>query len=189
MNSSCFWRNRLIWSCIRSFEFKWDHACYVFILFLKFPRNLCSIELPLGFDFLNWSLKHVILWVYKCFPENQPKGIEFDALRVDFGLEGSIWKLQILDSRSSGGSDTRAWNACFQHFHMFYSPLERGNACSSEDLCLTLERRSSARRAWISCIQYFYSPLERSNLRSSGVLLSAFPLERDPYFSKILKSV
>ena len=43
---------------------------------------------------------------------------------------------------------------------LFCSPLERGKPRSSEGLCHTLERGSSARRAWISCIQHFFISLQ-----------------------------
>ena len=137
------------------------HACKVLISFIKFCLKLGLIDSPSGRDFTNWALNHVILWVLKCFLENWPKRFEIDALKLDFELEVQIWKFQILDSRSSGV------NSCIQHFCCVYSLLELGFARASEDLCHTLERVSSAHRAWFSHIQYFCSPLERESLSSS----------------------
>ena len=74
--------------------------------------ELCLIDSPLGLDFTNRALNHVIIWVLKCFPDNWPWRIEFDALKLDFELEVQIWKFQILDSRSSGVSGARVGNSC-----------------------------------------------------------------------------
>ena len=89
----------------------------------KIGLKLDLIELPLDFDFSNWSLKHVILWVYKSIPEYWPKRIEFGVLKLVFELEVQIWKFQILDSRSSGVTGARVWNSCIPHCTLFYSPL------------------------------------------------------------------
>ena len=50
----------------------------------------------------------VTLCVYKWFPGNGPKGIEFDILEVEFELEVQIWEFHILNSRSSGVTGARA---------------------------------------------------------------------------------
>ena len=140
-------------SCLSACMFNWS-------LVHEFGLKLSLIELPLGFDFLNWSLKHVILWVLKCFPENKPKRLSFELLNTWFGLGRQIWKFQNLASslerRIPRSSDHR----------LFWAPLERRNGGSSVNfklseswctqtharareptlergLCLTLKRASS----------------------------------------------
>ena len=106
----------LIWASNWSFEFDWTHACYIWSMFLKFGLKLGLIDPPLGLDFTNWALNHVILCIYKCFSGNGPKGIEFDTFELDFEREVRIWEFQILNSRSSGVTGARAWKSCSQHF-------------------------------------------------------------------------
>ena len=102
----------------------------------------------------------------------RPSWVQSSARAKEWWLERKLQALRFLvhaDARSSEVTYARARTVPHAR-----ASVERA---SSENLCLTLERGSSARRAWISCIQYFCSPLERGNSRSSVALLSACSLE------------
>ena len=121
-----------------SFEMIWVHACCMFILFMKIGLKLDLIEIPLGFDLSNWSLKHVILCVYKCFPGFQAKRIDFNAFKLGFVLGTQIWIFQILDPRSSEEVHARAYTlwSCL--------PLKREKwrssvKCVHSVLCMSLQ--------------------------------------------------
>ena len=79
MISSYFEKNELIRACIEALNrFKVMHVLFE-IMFLKMGLKLRLLETPLGLNFINGALNHVILCVYKGFPENGPK-------RIDFGV-------------------------------------------------------------------------------------------------------
>ena len=93
-----FWVECCIWSWFEKLKIKKLHACYVLALFIKVTLKLCSIGILLGFDFIKWSSKHVVLWVSKCFPKNWPKRMSFGMFDSWFELWKHIWKTQILAS-------------------------------------------------------------------------------------------
>ena len=153
----------------------------MFIMFLKFCLEMGSIELPSGFDFANWSLKHVLLWVLKCFPENWPKRIEFDAIKLSLCLEvqsenSRFWiharagnstlecTLWVHVVRASGESNARAWNACIQYFACVYSPLKRGNVCSSRG-------RAPVEREFHAASTFAFRSSEESDARAELLCL------------------
>ena len=74
-----------------------------------------------------------------------------------FTLEREAWVHALPLERRESRSSVKC---VYPEVCVFWSPLERGNPRSSEGLCHTLERGSSARRAWISCIQHFFISLQ-----------------------------
>ena len=149
----------------------------------KMVWNWIWIKHPWALISQNWALNHVILCVYKCFLEIQPKRIGFDAFKLEFELGGAIWVFQISHFRSSGESYARAWNPSNQHLSaLFYSPLELRIGRSSGVLSQAragVERRfhpsstftvRSSGKFYARACTFVACPLERGNMRSSGTL-------------------
>ena len=140
--------------------------------------------LLLGHDFLNWSFKHVVLWVTKCFPKFWPGKWVLDGWMLNFMFGGQSGFSRNLTHARAGTFtlEREAWvhafplerwesrssvKCVYPEVCVSCSPLERGKPRSSEGLCHTLERRSSARRAWISCIQHIFISLQSTRAGKS----------------------
>ena len=151
-------------------------------MFLKFGLKMCLIDLPLGFNFYNWALNHVKLWVLKCFPGIGPKGIEFDTFGVEFELEVQIWEFQFWTHARAGWlaleREIRAPSTlhCFEVRPSGIIDARAGHCVSCSSGC----------RAEISPMQYFYSPRERGSCRVSGYLC-CMSARAGICFSEILK--
>ena len=155
-------------------------------MFLNFGLNLCSIDILLGFDFIKWPSKHVVLWVSKCFPEKLAQKDEFwhvwllvwalgaNLKNPDFGFHAraTTFVLRLSLERRNAGASV---NCKLSGFCVCRRTLERRDLHSSKELCLTLERESSEHRAGIFKNQYFSIFTDRS---SEGVYTRATPLFR-----------
>lgn len=144
----------------------------MFILFMKIGLKPRLIKLPLGFDFSNWALTHIILCVCKCFPRNGSKGIDL----IHWNLVWA-WKFKSRNSRfwtlaRAGGvaieREIRAPNTlhCFEVRSSGWIDARTGPCVLRSSGC----RAPIARDFWASStFGMYYSPLERSNSRSSVV--------------------
>ena len=68
--------------------------CFVLEIWVEIVFNW----LTFGLDFTIDLQRHVILLVFKCFPENWPKRLSLEVLNAWFELGRKIWIFQILAS-------------------------------------------------------------------------------------------
>ena len=154
---------------------------------MKIGLNLSWIDLPLGFDFTNWALNHVILCICNFFPGMRPSGLNLMLWKLNLSLgfkSGNSWFwtharagwlalereirapsiLHCFGVRSSGVIDARAWPCVL-----------RSGGCRAPN------------RAWFSPIQHFWlfcSTLEYLSLRSSRNLCLHVRSSGTPVFWK-----
>ena len=116
LNSPTFWSFILLSIKLSSLVMFWralaQKCSYMscFGSFINSKLSLCIIGLFLGHNFLNWSFKHVVLWVTKGFSKFWPRKMSFGWLKVEFHAWRSIWIFQKIDPRSSGDFHARAWS-------------------------------------------------------------------------------
>ena len=127
----------------------------------------------MGHNFLNWSFKHVVLWVTKGFQSFGPEKWVLIGWRLSFMLEGqSGFSRKLTHARAGTFTlERKAWvhelplerresrsnvKCVYPEVCVFCSPLERGKPRSSEGLCHTLKRGSSVKvhaRAWVKFLE------------------------------------